>query len=78
MCYLATMMKMPNDKALILDPYCGSGTTIMACRTVGVKAVGFELNEKYAAIASARSGLELTGELAKWRTMREDKQLKLF
>ena len=78
MAYLATMLKMPNDKALILDPYCGSGTTVVACREVGIRAVGFELNEKYAAIATARCGLELRGDLAKWRTIRKERQLKLF
>tara|TARA_R110001592_G_scaffold39314_3_gene129363 strand:- start:12804 stop:14054 length:1251 start_codon:yes stop_codon:yes gene_type:complete len=78
MAYLATMLKMPNDKSLILDPYCGSGTTLVACKHVGIKAVGFELSDEYAAIASARCDLPLEGELEKWRTQKDDNQLKLF
>lgn len=78
MAYLATMLKMPNDQTLILDPYCGSGTTLVACKHVGVKGVGFELSDEYAAIASARCGLPLDGALEKWRTQKDDNQLKLF
>lgn len=78
MAYLATMLKMPNDNSFILDPYCGSGTTLVACKHVGIKAVGIEINEQYAAIATARCGLELNENLAQWRTKKDENQLKLF
>lgn len=38
----------------ILDPYMGSGTTLVAAKLRGVKAVGIELEEKYCAIAKRR------------------------
>ena len=41
-----------ND--LVLDPFCGSGTTLVACRDRGIKSVGIEINEKYAELAADR------------------------
>jgi len=47
---------------LVLDPFCGTGTTLEAAQALGRNAVGFELNQKYAEYAKARlAQLELTG-----------------
>mgnify|MGYP004448979601 FL=1 len=35
-----------NDK-YILDPFVGSGTTVMWCKENNYKGVGFELNKEY-------------------------------
>jgi len=40
--------------ALVLDPFAGSGTTLVACRRLGRRGLGIELSEKYAAIAWRR------------------------
>lgn len=45
-----------SDKAdaLILDPFCGSGTTGVACMQTGRRFIGIEIDEGYAAIARRR------------------------
>ena len=38
----------------VLDPFCGSGTTGVACRKLGRKFIGIEIDEGYATIARRR------------------------
>jgi len=39
---------------IVLDPFMGSGTTIMAAKSVGFKYIGIEKEEKYFEIANSR------------------------
>jgi len=43
-----------NAAGTILDPFMGSGTTLVACEKLGRKGVGIEVNEKYFNIACER------------------------
>jgi DNA modification methylase len=51
--------------ATVLDPFSGSGTTLLVARSLGRHSVGIELNERYCAMTRARlSQLSLLSELA--------------
>lgn len=49
----------PGD--LVLDPFCGSGTTGVACIRLGRRFIGIELSEQYAAVARERLEAETRG-----------------
>ncbi len=39
---------------MVLDPFCGSGSTLLAAKNAGRKYLGFEINQEYARVASER------------------------
>lgn len=43
-----------KEGQIILDPFCGSGTTCVACKELGRHYVGIELNKEYYDIAKDR------------------------
>ena len=50
--YLVKMITPPNG--IVLDPFCGSGTTGIACKIEGYQFVGMEQDAEYFKIAQAR------------------------
>ena len=53
---VSLMQKLVNmvGDGIICDPYCGSGTTLVAAKTEGRSAIGIEINEAYCEIAANR------------------------
>ena len=43
-----------HEGELILDPFVGSGTTLLAARDINRNAAGFDINEEYIALARER------------------------
>lgn len=50
--YLVRLVTPPNG--IVLDPFCGSGTTGIACKLEGLQFVGMEQDPEYAKIAEGR------------------------
>ena len=56
--WCATLVTPPpgqdGSEPVVLDPFCGSGTTLLACESIGVTGVGIELEPRHGDIILAR------------------------
>ncbi|WP_288512911.1 DNA methyltransferase [uncultured Victivallis sp.] len=50
-------LQKPNPGALIVDPFCGSGTTILEGFLNGLQGIGFDMNPLAVLIAKAKLGI---------------------
>ncbi|MDP2661281.1 MAG: DNA methyltransferase [Dehalococcoidia bacterium] len=46
----------PPVPAVVLDPFCGTATTMLAARTLGRQSIGIDLSGDYLAISVKRLG----------------------
>jgi modification methylase len=45
---------MDNTKGIIIDPYCGSGTTLVAAKLLGHDYIGIDISPQYIALSKKR------------------------
>jgi hypothetical protein len=50
--YLIRLVSPPGST--VLDPFCGSGSTLLAARSLGLSAIGIEQDEHYCSITRER------------------------
>ena len=62
--YLIKLIMLPKD-GVLLDPFVGSGTTLIAAHNLGYEAIGIEKEEKYYEIAEKRVRLHSGEEIVK-------------
>jgi modification methylase len=78
---------MDEKKGIVIDPFCGSGTTLVSAKILGHKFIGIEISKEYIKFANERLNnykkeeMFVKNEIAKHivlKTFKERKQLGEF
>jgi site-specific DNA-methyltransferase (adenine-specific) len=56
LCRIPILATCPTD-GLVLDPFCGTGTTMQVALQMGRKSIGIDISKKYLNLARKRCGL---------------------
>ncbi|MEK6657311.1 MAG: DNA methyltransferase, partial [Nitrospirota bacterium] len=65
------------QEAIVLDPFAGSGTTLVAAKNLGRKFIGIDINKEYIEIANRRIKF-FESDYSGYNVVSEEKQLKIF
>ncbi|MGA1116197.1 MAG: DNA-methyltransferase [Prochlorotrichaceae cyanobacterium] len=58
LCKIPLLATCPKD-GIALDPFAGTGTTMLVAKQMGIKSIGLELSEEYIALAEQRCNILL-------------------
>ena len=53
LCYIPILATCPEG-GMVLDPFCGTGTTLLAARNLGRRSVGIDISGRYLSLAQER------------------------
>jgi modification methylase len=51
---LRCLLSVAKNNDIVIDPYCGSGTTLVASKKLGLDCIGIDVSEHYIEIAKNR------------------------